>query len=89
MCEAARCPFVFVINAYPVRSTLTTAMTRELRDKGMVLEEMVGNRTSYAGAYMMGKSAAEIDRGDKAEEEVRALWKRITKMMATTKKSAR
>ena len=82
MCADAGCPFVFVINANPPRSSLTSAMTKMLREKGDVLDAIISNRTSFAGAYMAGKTAAEIDKGDKAEEEVRALWRRVSRLAA-------
>ena len=46
---------------------------------------MIGYRTSFAGAMMTGQCAAEIDKGDKAEEETRALWKEIDAMLGGSK----
>ena len=93
MCADVGCPFVFVINANPPRSGLTAGMVKLLSDKGDVLGEMISNRTSFAGAYMAGKTAAEVDKGDKAEDEIRALWGRVSKMLAggrvASKKGAR
>ena len=83
LCEAARCPFHFLVNAYPPRSSLTTGTFKNLAGRGKVFETMLGYRTSYAGAMMTGRTAAEIEKGDKAEAEIRALWKEIDGVLRT------
>jgi len=78
--ERARTQFVFVVNANPPRSSLTTGTIGYLEQNGEVLEEMVGYRTGYAGAMISGQVAQEIDKDGKAHDEIVDLWRAVSKL---------
>lgn len=85
LCEEASCRYAFLVNANPPRSSLTTGTVKNLSQRGDVFKTMIGYRTSYPGAMITGLTAAEIDKGDKAEEETRALWKEVKALLDASK----
>lgn len=74
LAEAERKPMVAVLNRVPSRSVLTLGVERSLRDMGIdVAEARIGNRTLFARAMMVGRTAIEVSSHSIAAEEVRAL----------------
>ena len=71
----------FVLTQTPVRSYRNTEAEKGLSMLGMVCPHLIVIRNSYQDAQGRGLGVTEFEPSGKAAEEVRALWKWITKKL--------
>jgi chromosome partitioning protein len=82
MAESAKRPFVVVFNAVNPRGLEVAEVRQELSAQGYtVAPSMLAHRTSFARALSNGLAVTEFEQRGQAAEEIRNLWKWISKQL--------
>lgn len=77
--------FALVLNAVDPRHRMTKSAAAYLADHGRVMSTMIADRVAYAAAMLHGRGPSEIDGGEKAAEEMDALWSEIKGLVRRVK----
>ncbi len=88
-CNSYGKPFAFVLNAVDPRHRMTQSAADYLAQHGRVMRTMIVDRVAYAAAMLHGRGPTEVAGGEKAGEEIDALWGEIKAALRKVKHGQR